>query len=446
MSNWFHLAKIIKIQQKRAKSKIFAFFHRLAIPRLLGLLFASLLTITLLFGVPALTQQRVTITVLLQALEAVQWKSLIQEFEAKNPDIRINAIEGPTATNLLEDLYTSAFLLGNSPYDLVYMDVVWAPKFAAAGWLMDLSGRISQAELAKFLTGDVNGGRYQGKLYRIPLRSDAGMLYYRKDLLEQGGYQPPETFDQLMQISQALQKQKLTTWGYLWQGKQYEGAAAMFVEVLKGYGGFWVNPKTLEVGLDKPQALQAVEFLRSTIGKGISPPGVTTYGEDETRLLFQNGEALFLRNWPYVVGLAAKSPIQGKFGIKPMVHAAGASSGACLGGWGLGISQTTKHPNEAWRVIQFFASESAQRKFILATGYVPSRRSLFKDPKIVAKYSHYPKLLEVIEKSVLRPPIPQYAQASDILQRYLSAALTGRMDPQKAMKAAADETRNLLKR
>ncbi len=445
MRNSFQLRKVIKIKEPNGKGKIFALLH-LPSSRRLALLFASLLTITLLFIVPVLSQQRVTITLLIQALEAAQWTSLIQEFEAKNPDVHLELIEGPNATNLVEDLYTSAFLLGNSPYDLVYMDIIWAPKFAAAGWLMDLSERISQKELGEFLTADVNGGRYQGKLYRIPLRSDAGMLYYRKDLLEQGGYQPPETFDQLMQISQALQKQKLARWGYLWQGRQYEGLAAMFVEVLEGYGGFWVNPQTQEVGLAQPEALQAVEFLRSTVGEGISPSGVTTYGEDETRLLFQNGDAVFLRNWPYVVGLAAKSPIQGKFGIKPMVHAPGDKSGACLGGWGLGISRMSKHPDEAWRVIQFLASESAERKFILATGYVPSRRSLFNDPEIVAKYSHYPKLLEVIEKAVLRPPIAQYAQASDILQRYLSAALTGRMRPEKAMKAAADETRRLLRK
>ncbi len=409
----------------------------------MALLAALLLCVTLSSGLLALTKQPVTITLLLQALEGTQWRSLIQEFEAKNPDIRLNLVEGPFATNQVEDLYTSAFLLGDSPYDLVYMDVVWVPKFAAAGWLMDLSNRMSEAELAEFLPGALDGGRYEGRLYRIPLRTDGGMLYYRTDLLQQGGYQPPDTFDQLITISQALQKQTGTPWGYLWQGKQYEGVAAMFVEVLQGYGGFWVNPER-QVGLDQPAALQAVEFLRQTTEKGISPPGVTTYGEEETRLLFQNGKAVFMRNWPYVWGLAANSPIQGKFDSKPMVHAINGKSGACLGGWGLGISQTTKYPEQAWRVIQFFASEYAQKKLTLETGYAPTWRSLYHDPQIVAKYPHYPKLLEVMEQTVLRPPLAQYAQASDILQRYLSAALTGRLSSERAMRTAAAETRRLL--
>ncbi len=393
---------------------------------------------------PAFSEQPVTITVLINALEAAQWQSLVEEFQQQHPHIRLQVIEGPNATDRVEDLYTSSFLLGNSPYDLVYMDIIWTPKFAAAGWLLDLSDRLSSEELNQFLQGDVRGGIYEGKLYRIPLRSDAGMLYYRKDLLEQAGYAPPETFAELIRISQDLQQQGLADWGYVWQGKQYEGLAAMFVEILRGSGAFWIDPETLGVGLDRPEAIEAANFLVSTIRKGVSPPGVTTYGEDETRLLFQNGRTVFLRNWPYVFALASDSPIAGNFKIKPMVHAPGESSGACQGGWGLGIASTSRHPEEAWQVIQFLSSEETQRQYTLATGYVPSRRSLFNDPEIVTKYSHYPQLLEVIENSALRPPIAQYAQASDILQRYLSAALTQRMSPERAMQAAAEETRRLL--
>ncbi|MBV9385271.1 MAG: extracellular solute-binding protein, partial [Chroococcidiopsidaceae cyanobacterium CP_BM_ER_R8_30] len=198
---------------------------------LLGLLIALCLNTKFLFDQPALTQQPVTVTVLINALEVAQWTPLVKEFEAKNPDIRLNLVEGPNATDLIEQLYTSAFLLGDSPYDLVYMDVIWTPKFAAAGWLMDLSNRISSAQLAEFMPEDVNGGRYQGRLYRIPVRSDVGMLYYRKDLLEQAQALPPETFTELMQISQELQRQKKgAKWGYVWEGKQYEGVAATFVE------------------------------------------------------------------------------------------------------------------------------------------------------------------------------------------------------------------------
>ncbi|MDY7013240.1 MAG: ABC transporter substrate-binding protein [Cyanobacteriota bacterium] len=412
------------------------------------LVIAAAIAAIQLFAQPVVSREPVTVTVLIQALEARRWQPLIEKFEVENPDIHLEAIEGPNVTNQVEDLYTSSFLLGNSPYDLVYMDIVWVPKFAAAGWLRPLDDRVSEAELAQHLAGDIAGGTYQGSLYRMPFRSDGGMLYYRTDLLAAAGKRPPETFSELMETAKELQQQGEVTWGYLWQGKQSESMAAMFVEVLQGYGGFWVNPDTLEVGLDGDEAIAAVEFLRSTVEQGISPPDVTTFAEEETRLIFQSGRAAFLRNWPYVIGLAAEAnaPIQGNFEIKPMVHAPGQQSGSCLGGWGFGIAKTSQHPEEAWRVIRFFSSEPMQREFTLNYSYVPSLKSLFTDPQIVAKYPHYPELLEAIENSALRPPIAQYAQASDILQRYLSAALTDRMTPEDAMSAAANETRRLLGR
>lgn len=395
---------------------------------------------------PALTQEKpVNIQVLISAITATQLESIQADFNKTHPNINLEIVKAPNDTNLVEDLYTSSFLLGDSPYDLAYMDTVWVPKFAAANWLQDLSEKIDKQQLQEtYVSGDIEGGSYQNKLYRMPLSSNGGMLYYRTDLLKKGGFEPPNTFEELIKISQELQQQGLVEWGYLWQGKQYEGLSAMFIEILKGYGGFWVNPETNEVGLDKPEAIEAVNFLRTTITAGISPPGVTTYAEEETRRLFQSGKTVFLRNWPYVYPLASKSEIAGKFAIKPMVHASGKESGACSGGWGLGIVKSTKHPEEAWEVIQYFNKPEVQRKFILETGLVPARKSLFNDKILVAEFPYLPNLFPVVENSVLRPPIAQYAQASDILQRYLSVALTGSRTPELAMKAAAAETRALL--
>ena len=202
------------------------------------------------------------------------------------------------------------------------------------------------------------------------------------------------------------------------------------------------------MGLDRPETLQAIDFLRDTIKMGVSPPGVTTYQEEEARRLFQGGRVAFMRSWPYAwpLGNQADSPIQGKIAIQAMVGTPGHSGGACLGGWGLGIAKSSKHPQAAWEVIKYFTSETVQRKLILQAGYVPSRTALFTDREIVAKYPHYPKLLEVSQNAVLRPPIAQYAQVSDILQRYLSAALTDRITPTQAMQSAATETRQLLGR
>ncbi|AFY66694.1 ABC transporter substrate-binding protein [Geitlerinema sp. PCC 7407] len=431
----------------RIKQRLVSFatsFRRSRSPRLAIAAFLVGLSIT--FASWVLAQQPVTVTVLLQTLEASQWSSLIEDFEAENPNIRISIIEGPNATDAISDLYTSSFLLGDSPYDLVYMDIVWVPKYAAAGWLLPLSDRVTDEDLNDYLEADLEGGRYDGELYRIPFRTDAGMLYYRRDLLEEAGFEPPETFDDLMRISKALQNAGEATWGFVWQGNQYEGLVADYVEILEGYGGFWIDPDTREIGLDQPAAIASVEFLLSTIREGISPPGVTTYQEEETLRLFQNGSTVFLRNWPYVWPEVNRedSPIAGKVALKAMVHAPGENSGACKGGWGFGIAKSSRHPDEAWKVVEFFSRAESQKQFVLENGYVPSRKSLFRDADILAKYSYYDELIDVVEQSVLRPPIGQYDQASDILQRYLSSALTGIQTPEQAMRAAAAETRRLL--
>jgi multiple sugar transport system substrate-binding protein len=412
--------------------------------RILGIV--CFLSIVLVSWVVMAQSRPVVLRMLVPAPDSPPLTPIVKAFEQQNPNIRIELVEGPNATNLVEDLYTSAFLLGESPYDLVNMDVVWTPKFAAAGWLMDLSDRVTSQDLSRFSPVDVEGSRYDGKLYRLPMRSDVGLLYYRKDLLDEAGLQPPETFDDLMKASKTLQQQGKVPWGYVWQGRQYEGAVAMFVEVLKGFGGYWINPKTEEIGLDQPEAVQAINFLKSTMSEGVSPPGVTTYVEEDTRRFFQGGQAAFLRSWPYVWTLAnaEDSKLKGKVGIQPMVHAPGQESGACLGGWGLGISKSTAHAQEAWKAVQFFSSVEPLRDFILKEGYTPSIRQFFNDPAIVAKYNHFPAMREVVDNAVLRPPIAQYAQASDILQRYLSAALTNRMSPEDAMQRAAGETRRLL--
>ncbi|WP_138497943.1 ABC transporter substrate-binding protein [Nostoc sp. PA-18-2419] len=413
-----------------------------------GIFFAVVLGIFLLSTPPAISEELVVLNLMMNASDGELWKqSIIKDFEAKNPGIHINIIEGPSTSNLQEDLLTSAYILGDSPYDMVLMDVIWTPKFAAADWLLDLSDRLPKEELAKFFPAHIEAGRYEGKLYRIPMYATAGVLYYRKDLLEQAGFQPPETFADLLRISQSLQEQRKVKWGYLWQGRQSEGLVAMFLEVLQGFGGFWMNPNNLEVGLDRPETLKAIAFLKDTIEQGISPPGVTTYIEEDTRRIFQSGQAAFLRSWPYVWPLANAddSPVKDKIAMKPMVATPGNSPGGCLGGFGLGISKSSKHPQEAWKAIQFITSEETQRKFIFKSGFVPSQRSLFTDPQVVSKYPHYPQILNIADKSILRPSIAQYAQASDILQRYLSAALTNRMTPESAMQSAANETRLLLK-
>ena len=357
------------------------------------------------------------------------WQAIIEDFQALHPDIRVQLVEGPAPTDTREDMYSVSFLSGAAAYDIVYCDVIWTPKFAAAGWLLDLTDRASERDTADFLPADLQAGTYRGRLYRIPAFADAGVLYYRKDLV----HSPPETFDELEQLSRRFQSSDRS--GFLWQGKQYEGLVTVFLEILWGYGGDWIDAETREVSIDQPEALRALDFLKRSLGT-ISPTAITTYAEEDTRTLFQNDRAVFLRNWPYVWTAMAQSPLrkEGRVGMAPVVHAPGQRSAATLGGWGFAISKFTRNPEAAWQLVQYLTSRDQLVKIQSRMGRIPARRSMLP-----------PEFAPILESARMRPAIPEYAQASDILQRWLSAALTGRVDPEEALKKAAHETRSLLR-
>ena len=387
-----------------------------------------------------------TLGLMLPPSERPFWEPIARSFERAHPGCRIDLIEGAQSTDLRENLYTASLLARDPTFDLVYMDVVWTAKFAAAGWLLALDDRLTREERASFLPAALAAGEFGDSLYRVPVRTDIGLLYYRRDLLQRAGLPPPQTFAELVHAAQVLQAPP-TVWGFVWQGQQYEGLVCDYLEVLRGHGGFWVDPATLEVGLDRPEALAAISFLvRCVRERPISPPGVTTYQEEESRRLFQDGRAVFLRNWPYVWQLAqaADSPVRGRIGVLPMVRASGGSPAGTLGGWGLGISTFSRHPDLAVEFIRAATSLEAQRILCGPTGYAPARKEAYRDPELLAANPLLPELERLHANAVARPAIGRYALASDILQRHLSAVLTGSTEPGRAMRAAAEETRAML--
>lgn len=383
---------------------------------------------------------------LVPASEREVWRPVAGAFERAHPRALVDLVEGPNSTDLRESLYTAALLAGDDSFDLVLMDVTWAAKFAAAGWLVALDEAFRQEELAAFLPQALAAGRYAGQLYRLPTRSDVGVLYYRRDWLAQAGHAPPRTFAQLERTARALQRPP-QRWGFVWQGSQYEGLVCFFLEVLRGHGGFWVDPGTLEVGLDRPESVAALEFLRAARGgQPISPPGVTTYKEEESRRLFQDGRAVFLRNWPYAWRLAQAhdSPLAGRVGVQAMVTLSGQPGAGTLGGWGLGVSRFSRQRELAVEFIRQAVSLDSQRALCRTSGYVPARAEALADPQLLAVNPLLATLRPIHDSAVARPPLPRYALVSDILQRRLSAALAGLTTAAEALRVAARETRQAL--
>lgn len=374
-------------------------------------------------------------------------KEIISKFEAHNPGLRVEMVEGPAAPNTREDMYAASFMGGESTYDLLYMDVAWLPKFAAQGWLRPIDDAFTAERQAEFLSGDIAGSKFAGKTYRVPVQSDGGVLYYRKDLLEAAGIAPPRTWAELLSASKALQRPP-DIWGLVFQGKQYEGLVCVYLELLWGNGGTLID-ETGVVRVDSPEAVEALTWLVDSVRVDkIAPEGVLTFQEEEARHMFQEGKAVFMRNWPYAWNLLQgdASPVKGKVGIIPMVHGAGRASAATLGGWGWGISAFSKNPEAAWKFVEFASSLEGQKGAYMKSGIIPTRKALFKDPDIAAKSPHYQELLKVLAGAKPRPVHPMWARMSDILQVRLSAALSGQKTPAAALRAAAEDMRAVLAR
>jgi multiple sugar transport system substrate-binding protein len=341
----------------------------------------------------------------------------------------------------MSDLAISSLLLGKAPFDVLLMDVTWLPKYAAAGWMVPLENNFNTQDVESLAKGAREGNSYNGHLYRWPLTSDMGLLYYRTDLMDR----PPETPEDLVSVSQSLQKDQKVEWGYVWQGRQYEGLSCVYLEMIDGFGGDWLQPKSNQIGLNSKPGIEAAAWLQSLIDQGVSPKAVTNYAEPEALQSFKVGDAAFMRNWPYAWAELQKtdSAVKGNVGITTMVAKPGHST-ATLGSWGLTVLKGSSHIEASIEAIRFLTSESSQKQLFQKYGYTPTMQSVFDDPQLLKEspiLAEFGKAQQVVKP---RPETPLYAQISDVLQRQLSGILTHEQSPQLGMNVAAVNTDQIL--
>ena len=354
------------------------------------------------------------------------WREIIKRFEEKNPDIKIKYLSGPWSTDERQNMYIRSFL-GGDPIEIVYMDVTWTAKFAENGWIIPLDEFFKRIDREDFIESTVEAGVYKGKLYRIPVRADVGVLYYRKDIIQK----PPETWEEFLSICERYSKPP-EIYCIVFQGMQYEGLTCNFLEYLWGVGGDVI--KNGEVLLDRKETVEALSFMKKLIDKNYAPKSVLTFQEQHSLSFFAEGKSIFMRNWPYAWLILNKdnSKLKGKVGIVPMIHKRGFKSAGTLGGWGFGIARGTKDIEAAWKFIEYATSKEAQKILHFRRGGVPSRKSLFRVPDILKKSPHYPQLYRTLLNARARPVHPDYPRISDTIQKHVSAVLTGIEKPEKA--------------
>lgn len=383
-----------------------------------------------------------SVSFLMAAPFADATKDLVKQFNQEHRgEINLRVIRGPLETDAMSDLAISSLVLGKATFDGLLMDVTWLSKYAAAGWMEPLENYFSEKDVDSLAIGARKGNSYDGHLYRWPMTADMGLLYYRTDLMER----PPETPDELVQISQSLQKEKKVDWGYVWQGRQYEGLSCVYLEMIDGFGGEWLQANENQIGLDLQPGVEAAAWLRGLIDQGISPRAVTNYAEAEALQSFKVGDAAFMRNWPYAWAELQKldSSVKGNVGITTMVSKPGYST-ATLGSWGLTVLQGSSHVDASIEAIRFLTSESAQKELFLNYGYSPTQQRVIDDPQLLQRkpiLAEFGRALKVVSP---RPETPLYGQISDVLTRQLSSVLTGEITAEDGMNVATANTKQIL--
>ena len=371
--------------------------------------------------------------------------ALIKHFEERHPGIRVRTEALPASSDEQHQFYVINLRAAAADFDVMALDVIWVAEFARAGWLSDLTETFSPAVRNMFFNGPIAAVMYQDRAYAVPWFVDAGLLYYRKDLLAKYKFKPPKTWQALSKIAGSIKQHEPGMYGFVWQGRQYEGLVCNALEYLWSAGGDVVRDG--QVVLNSAENRRALTFMRELVHDGgVSPELVTTATEEPSRRIFGSGKAVFLRNWPYAWSLFQQSDsrVKGKVGIAVLPHFSGHDSAATLGGWQLGVNHYSRHPKEAAEFVEYMTSAQAQKSLALAYGLNPSRRALYDDPDLIAAQPHMAQLRVIFDHARPRPVTPHYVRVSQVLQSEFSAVVAGLKTPEDALASSQDQVEAIL--
>ena len=327
---------------------------------------------------------------------------------AKKTGNEIKVISTPNSATERLALYQQLLAAKSPDIDVFQIDVIWPGILA--NHFIDLTDKIPADEVAQHFPAIIQNNTVDGKLVAMPWYTDAGMLFYRKDLLEAAGKQPPQTWAELSATAQEIQDKARAEgndrmWGFVYQGKAYEGLTCNALEWVDSYGGGQIVDAEGAITIDNPKAAEALTWAASTVGK-ITPEGVLNYSEEEARGVFQSGNAVFMRNWPYAwaLGQAEDSAVKDKIGVAALP--AGGPDGkktGTLGGWQLAVSAYSPHPDLAADLVRYLTSKEEQKRRAIEGSYNPTIEALYKDPEVLAAVPFFGSLYEVFVNAVARP-------------------------------------------
>lgn len=371
--------------------------------------------------------------------EFEQCQADVQAWEAKTGHA-VEILRLPNASNERLALYQELMSAESPELDIYQLDVVWAGLLAHD--LIDLEPHL-RADTPSYFDSLTTNNTVQGQLIALPWFIDTGLLYYRSDLLEAHGRSIPTTWNELTDTASHIMQQEQAgmsgdkLWGYVWQGASYEGLTCDALEWFHSHTGSSFVETDLSVTINQPGNVTALQTAVSWVGT-ISPEATLEHAEEESRAIFQRGDAVFMRNWPYAWNSAqqADSPIRGRVGMAPLPAGEGGQSAATLGGWQLGVSKHSRHTERAVDLLLFLTGEENQRQRALESGYNPSIPALYEDAELLAAFPQFTELVEIFQGGVARPATATgrgYPLVSRIIQRNVHRALSGEVTAEDAL-------------
>jgi len=366
-------------------------------------------------------------------------QSLIDEFNKQSEGFKVTYQEMPTDSGAYFDKLRTQFQAGGGNIDVIGADVIWPAQFAANGWLVDVTDRFPKSEQSQFLEAPIQSLMYDGKIYGVPWFTDAGLLYYRADLLEKSGYSdPPKTWDEMQEMAVKVAKDQKIDYGFVFQGDQYEGGVCNGLEYIWTNGGNVLDPADPnKVVIDSPEAAAGLAIEQGIVEDGVAPQAVATYTETETDPAFLGNKAVFARNWPYMYALAGTKDYPDvkpeMIGVAPVPVTPGNGLVSTLGGWNMLINAQTDMPDEAWEFVQWMTSEQAQKKRALDASLLPTRPSLYKDKEIKETLPVVVQGEEALKNTQSRPVSPYYSDMSLEMQEQFNGVVKGDTSPEDAV-------------
>lgn len=374
------------------------------------------------------------------------YQNLVDDFNRTNGHgIHVTYIDGPNGSTQIHSIFLNMLTARGSSIDIMSIDIIWPAEFALNQWVVPINDRWPASERAKYLVGPIQGCTFGDQIWAAPFNTDAGLLYYRQDLIST----PPSSWEELTDTATRLQANGSVKSGYVWQGASYEGLVCNFAEVLYGYGGTVLDPHNPKlVTVNSPQAINALTTMVNWVST-ISPDIVLQGKEENIRAYWEKGDTAFMRNWPYAyaLGNAPTSKVAGKFNVSSIPYGGTNRIGhSAIGGWQLGINAFSKPDkiDASWQFIQYMISEKAQRRLALEASLAPTLKSVYQDQDVLAKYPFFQHLGSVLQTALPRPTSPRYIDLSHAIQSRVSSALTKQSSPAEALAGLENDLRLIV--